>query len=1388
MGLFLHNARWTGSPGSGKRSAAPGLLPRAIAMAWLSLAGLGAAAPSSLAQQAPSDDTVPQQQQQQEIAPPAAVPAQAPQPQFNDELTAIERAEAAAFEKLRVDDFAGAVPFVQEALRLSETVFGPEATETGAALQNLGFLLQRTNRLSEAQPYFERALAIYERTQTGPYDDTRKVVSALTEIYTQAGRAEDVLRIQERMLARADESGEAGKDVAIAEMHSKVASMLRAANRADDAAVHWEKAVAVFKGRASPEDEPYLTALEGLLKRYSGLGEAEKARAMIADAMQDLQSQGQMQGKAALLLNNQQSRLEYDAGNYAEAERRALAALAIVERDGPATGPQAVEPLNNLARAERALASNTAAEDNYKRAIAILDKEGDAANSGILSDNLAVLYGQTGRYDEAEIQHKRALQLLEQALGREHREVGRAAANFGVLLNDEGRYLEAEPLLRRGLTIAEASAPNDAVSIAITLDNLGGLLRQTGRQDEAMRHSRRALTLFEQALPANHPSLATSRNNIGRLLLDIGEYGEAETQLQQALTISENLYGTGHVNTAIPAANLGEVYTAVGRRDEARVLLTRAQAILERQFGPDHTKLLDTLVAIGALDLADSKPKDARATFDRAVAIELASRTRFGVKVRPSRDQRATERRAFFGLLEALWQTRDEDQGQNLDRSLEIGQWNTMTPAAMALTALGARAGAGDPELGALTRERQDLAAEWDVNDQKLTLLLAQSTERNTATEQSMRERLATIETRLAAIDAELLVQFPRYEDLAKPEPLSAGDVRALLRPGEAALQYVVAPEATYVWVISGNDSRWLRIPAGERYLLSMVRAVRCGLDRAEWMGAGRERCVTLLDLPKDHELGPTEPLPFQPERAHALHDILLGQLREDIEGRDLLIVASGPLTSLPFHVLVTDKPAPDGEPGGGDLSQIAWLGRGHAVTMLPSLSSLKALRLFAKASQAGSPFLGIGNPLLTGENGTDRSAWSRQTCSPQSTPPSRVAGFAARASLPRLLGGAVDTVEALRRQVPLPETADELCGVAKFVGASADTVLLGGNATESRIKSLSESGALADVRVVHLATHGLIAGETEQFLASRAEPSLMFTPPETASDVDDGLLTASEVATLKLDADWVVLSACNTASGDHVGAEALSGLSRAFFYAGARSLMVSHWGVDSDATVKLITGAFAARADSPEIGQAKALQRSMMAMIDAGGQQSHPEFWAPFIVVGSDGGAKIAEDTVPIVIPPVPEKAPAVKQASINIAPENVPPPPMRLVIGEEVATVPPLPVKASAAVAAPAPVAKPEPVRRSPRPERRKPPASASAAPLSSSPPAAQRQQSAPAAQKPAQAQTQQSVPAAQKPAQAQTQPPPTTPAPTTTQSTSSSGTAPSSSGSFWSELFGQ
>jgi CHAT domain-containing protein/tetratricopeptide (TPR) repeat protein len=303
------------------------------------------------------------------------------------------------------------------------------------------------------------------------------------------------------------------------------------------------------------------------------------------------------------------------------------------------------------------------------------------------------------------------------------------------------------------------------------------------------------------------------------------------------------------------------------------------------------------------------------------------------------------------------------------------------------------------------------------------------------------------------------------------------------------------------------------------------------------------------------------------------------------------------------------------------------WLVRTHAMSILPAASSLSALRSLARPSSATKPMIGFGNPLLDGPNSSygalAKAARGYQVCQDLEAPlqTATLSTLSRRGGLNKInMRGGLADVSSIRKAPPLPETADELCAVARYLKANQSDIFLGARATESAIKQMSDGGQLAQYRIVHFATHGALAGE----LNGSDEPGLILTPPTTASQQDDGYLSASEISGLRLDADWVILSACNTAAGGFKGAEAFSGVARAFFYAKARSLLVSHWEVASQSTVKLITKAIAELEADPKIGRAEALRRSMLSMIDTGKEyEAHPAFWAPFVLVGEGGAGR---------------------------------------------------------------------------------------------------------------------------------------------------------------------
>jgi CHAT domain-containing protein len=340
----------------------------------------------------------------------------------------------------------------------------------------------------------------------------------------------------------------------------------------------------------------------------------------------------------------------------------------------------------------------------------------------------------------------------------------------------------------------------------------------------------------------------------------------------------------------------------------------------------------------------------------------------------------------------------------------------------------------------------------------------------------------------------------------------------------------------------------------------------------------------------------------------------LLGPIeRLTKDKRSLLVVPSDALTALPFHLLVTEKPAaaiPEKIEGYRDA---AWLLKRQAVSVLPSVGSLKSLRAFARKDHGIKPMTGFGDPLF---NPAQDGSGDKRTATSPGTTKSASRSVTSAAYTEFWQGAGVDRTKLAQALPQLPDTADELNAVAKDLGVAAADIHLGSDASETTVKRL----ALADYGIIYFATHGLVAGDVKGV----AEPSLALSIPKQPSDLDDGLLTASEVAQLKLNADWVVLSACNTIAGDKPGAEALSGLARSFFYAGARALLVSHWAVDSETATRLTIATFDHLKSDPKIGRAEALRQAMLGYLNdaSSPRNAYPAFWGPFALIG-EGAAR---------------------------------------------------------------------------------------------------------------------------------------------------------------------
>jgi len=863
------------------------------------------------------------------------------------------------------------------------------------------------------------------------------------------------------------------------------------------------------------------------------------------------------------------------AGHYAQAESWAKKALPLAQSEAGADKDFYATSLTNLAEIYHAQARYAEAEPPLKQAVAIWEEllGPDHPAVALSLNNLAGLYLDEGRYAEAEPLFKRALASREKSSGPDSPEAATSLGSLALLYDDQGRYADAEPLYKRALAINEkAFGPGD-LRVAQSLNNLAKLYDDQRRFADAAPLYQRALAIREKALGPEHPLVAQSLNNLAKLYYDQRRYAEAEPLYKRALAINQKTFGADHPDVAIDLNNLAALYNAQSRFADSLPLLQRALAIRAKALGPLHPLVANSLVNLAALYHAQGRFADELPFIRRASAV-MAARVAGAKESRGGQAELRAARGIFLeeaGVAGRLAAANTQATPALREEAFAALQWSKASDTAAAVSHMAARFAAGSDALANLVRQRQDTQDRLDTDEALiLKAVSAPPEQRDTKAEAQLRAETDGTRQRLAQLDADLATKFPRYAELANPRPVTIVETQKLLAPDQALMVFAVGPGESLIAVVRAGGAGIFGAPVGNAALSAAIKKLRASLD------------------PEGNATAP----PFEASTAYALYQQLFAPVEPALQGaRTVYVVTDGALDSLPLGVLLTGKPAANTMSDSNALRTAPWFARRYAVSVLPSVSSLKSLRLFARNSRAALPFLGIGDPLLDDH------------------PKAKSRGMTV-ATVYR--GGRVD-VAAIRGLPSLPETAGELAAEARLFKAPPGSVMLRENATVTAVRRAD----LSNRRVIAFATHGLLAGDV-----GNAEPGLVLTPPASPSADDDGLLKASQIAQLNLNADLVILSACNTAASDGTpGAEGFSGLSKAFLYAGSRSLMVSHWAVVSDSTVALMTR-FVAHLDETGIGRAEALRRAELEVMadPAHPEYAHPLYWAPFVVVGEGG------------------------------------------------------------------------------------------------------------------------------------------------------------------------
>lgn len=824
-----------------------------------------------------------------------------------------------------------------------------------------------------------------------------------------------------------------------------------------------------------------------------------------------------------------------------------------------------------------AQASNAQTPDETKAVTAILEKglSADATRSSA-SDyenyrkaiEAARLAGAADNYAAAEANYRQALGVEQRLFGEKSSVVGQTLAELALQVSNQGRFSDAAALFRRAGPLIESSSVAGvrarydsylALNAANQRDYANALkfaraATQARRAEiAAAKQSNTALSEGIDPVPVSQGELAHALRIESEMALRLGDLASAQATAEEALWIVSDEPGLPLWWRADTIALLGEVNERRGRVVAAEHDMIDARDLNAKLFGETAPTAFSDL-KLGAFYMRQQLYPAALDAYHAALKIAASDPI--------AQSQVTSDDIVFYTAAELA-------SGDPATRGAKIFAASQLVNSSVAdrtIAKVAARRAASDNALSELIAQAQQAEHNRDMARMQLAAEYAK------ADDERSRERERTLDdaAKKASADAESLMakvkqSFPQYAELANPGAADLAAVQKQLGPNEALIAFVFGQTSGYALLVRAQGFDAVPLSIGNQELAGDVTDLRKGLVPA------------VGSLPE-----------FGLKNAYGLYQALLAPLGDKLNGvNHLVIVPSGALASLPLALLVTEQPK------GQDYRNAAWLVRRYALSNVPSPRAFLTLaNANAHHTATPRPFLGLGAPEFQGPNGpAGAKVLSDLTAACRDAGPV--------------------SPDLLRVLPPLPDTAHEVRTVGAHLGGQNADILLGAHATEAELRTQP----LDQFAVIYFATHGILPGE----LHCESEPALALSPPaqSATSTASDGMLQASEIAQLKLNAGLVVLSACNTAeTGEAVGGSALQGLSDAFFAAGAHSVLASHWEVPSAATETLMTGLFdsANRAH----GLAQGLRQSQLALIARPGT-AHPFYWAAFTIIGDD-------------------------------------------------------------------------------------------------------------------------------------------------------------------------
>ncbi|AGG34039.1 hypothetical protein D521_1471 [beta proteobacterium CB] len=769
--------------------------------------------------------------------------------------------------------------------------------------------------------------------------------------------------------------------------------------------------------------------------------------------------------------------------------------------------------------------------------------------------------------------------------------------NLANVLLRQRKLIDAEFYARKSITLSLSNFGSNSIEVARGLRTLAVIVNEQGRYPEAVALSRLALSTIKAAgATGANGTLALALRSLGTALVADGKYSEANQVFEEMAT------GIKTDPELVKNYQLGDLdwvlaMLKTGKSSQAYEMSSRMLKRLELSSEKNSPRLA-MVRAFEAVSLqADGKWSEAESAYRASIPILIDQARNDAENDTTSIKQQQRMTFILESYLASLAHTAKTDPAQAASaaaQAFQIADIARGSGVQRALTASAARANIKDAQLAGLARREQDLQRRVNTLSELLTGLRSASPDQQLpAVQGKIQSDIETFKSQRESLKKEIEKKFPEYAELVEPKPASIERTQRLLKPDEVLVSWYFAENVGYVWAISKQGPpQFSQLAIGRKQMASQVSQLRKALDPG---------VSTIDEIP-----------PFDVALAYKLYQEILAPVESGFKGKKImLVVPHAELGQLPISLLVTQattQPAKGGAIAFVGYKSVPWLTRDIAVAQIPSVTALTALRSLPEGSPGRKNFVGFGDPYFSASQ--EKSAQK-----------SGVTQLATR-GMPLKLRSAPKTVGVSSAELALlprlPDTSLEIEEIGRVVGAQPSDIFLHKQASVKQVTSMD----LSDRKVIMFSTHGLVPGE----LNGLTQPALAMSSPEVTGDQDDGLLTMDKVIALKLDADWVVLSACNTAAGEGSGSEAISGLGRAFFFAGARAILVSNWPVDSVASRQLMTDLFKRQQQNQGLAKSEVLRQAMLYQVDQGGMReggtmkysyAHPLFWAPFVVVG---------------------------------------------------------------------------------------------------------------------------------------------------------------------------